>query len=116
MFSRLFGETPEEQFHYLQIRVIATLASLVLMLFLSGIGGAIFSLIMMFVWGWGAVKALFGVTSVGVIFSGNVVFGVVIFVLYVMVAYLAGIFCALLGVGRFIYLWALRLKQTKEAK
>ena len=102
MFKRLFGETEAQQFQYLKVRVPLTLLSIVLLVF-GDIGG-IFAGIMLFVWGWGAVKALCGIATIGAIFSGNVVFGVVIFVFYVIVAYLSGVFCALLGVGRYIYL------------
>lgn len=111
MFRRLFGETVAEQIHYLQPRVIATLAVIVLWVATSlisgvtdGIGAVLFVLIMLFVWGWRAIKALFGFASVGVIFSGNVVIGVAIFIFYVMAAYIAGIVVAFIATGRYAYL------------
>jgi hypothetical protein len=113
MFARLFGETDAQQIHYLQVRVIITILSLVLMFFFGSVGASIFALVMMLVWGWGATKALFGITTVGAIFSGNVVFGVVLFVFYLLLSYLFGILCAALGTGRYIYLLIKRAKAGK---
>ncbi|MGN1249917.1 MAG: hypothetical protein ACI4XW_07530 [Candidatus Spyradocola sp.] len=107
MFKRLFGETEEEQLHYLQVRVIITLISLVLAFFVP----AVFALVMLFVWGWNVVKSLFGITTVGAIFTGNIVFGVVLFLLYIVVAYLSGVVCAALGIGRYIYLMVKKLRK-----
>ena len=77
-----------------------------------GIGGiALF--VALFMWGFGAIKRLFGIGTIGAIFSGNVVFGVVIFVLCLMVAYLISIFVAFVGVGRYIYL---KVKQSQERR
>ena len=109
MFKRLFGETTEEQMHYLQPRVILTLAVIVFgiaAMLISGekSAGGLFVLIMLFVWGWGAVKSLFGIASIGVIFSGNVVIGVAIFIFYVMAAYITGIVVAFIAMGRYAYL------------
>lgn len=108
MFKKLFGETDDEQIHYLQIRVVITIISFALVFFF---GTGIFALVMLFVWGWNAVKALFGIATVGVIFSNNVVFGVVIFVFYIMLSYLIGVFCAALGIGRYIYLLIKRARR-----
>lgn len=116
MFRRLFGETEEEQLKYLKTRVILTLGSIALMIVgglivgLESTGG--FAVIMLFVWGWGAVKALFGFASAAALFSGNVIIGSMIFLLYAMIAYLAGIFCAAVGTGRYFYLL---IKRKKEA-
>lgn len=105
MFTRLFGETEEIQLQYLKTRVIITLISLVLF--------PTFPIVMLFVWGWNTVKSLFGITSIGIIFSGNVIIGSVIFVFYVIFAYCAGMFVALLGIGRYIYL---KVKEYKRKK
>lgn len=111
MFVRLFGETTEQQLHYLQIRVIITVICIVLAIFLGAVGAAAFALIMMFAWGWGAVKALFGITTIGAIFSGNAVLGVIMFIVYFIISYVIGIFCAALGIGRYVYLL---IKKAKE--
>lgn len=111
MFSRLFGITEEDQLRYLMPRVIITVISLILMFF--GLA-PVFALVMMFAWGWNAVKSMFGIASIGIIFSGNVMIGVVIFVLYVILAYLIGIFCALLGIGRYIYLLVKKHKNKEQ--
>lgn len=77
-----------------------------------GIGGIVL-FIALFMWGFGAIKRLFGIGTIGAIFSGNVVFGVVIFVLCMMAAYFVSIFVAFLGVGRYIYL---KIKKSQERR
>lgn len=127
MFTKLFGETEELQIQNLQKKVILTgvglvccLVGLLLLLvkldsvgeIVYGIGGiALF--VALFMWGFGAIKRLFGIGTMGAIFSGNVVFGAVIFVLCMMVAYLISIFVAFVGVGRYIYL---KVKQSQERR
>ena len=108
MFQRFFGGTVEEQIEYLQWRVIVTVVSIAacalgFLVFQSN-WTPIIALVMLFVWGWNVVKTWFGFTTIAAIFTGNIVFGVVIFVFYVVVAYLSGVIFALLGSGRYIYL------------
>ncbi len=105
MFTRLFGETEEEQLQYLQTRTIITFVSLII--------PPVFAIVVLFMWGWAAVKSLFGVASVGAIFSGNFVIGTAIFLLYIILSYIIGLFCAFLGVGRFIYLKIKFIKKNK---
>lgn len=125
MFARLFGETEELQIHNLTKKVALTgigavcsvVGMLLSVLTLDTIGGIALSIggivlfVAMFMWGFGAIKALFGIGSVGAIFSGNVVIGAVIFVVCLMVAYLISLIVALLGIGRFIYL---KVKMAQE--
>lgn len=110
MFKKIFGETEEMQLAYLQKRVILTVIAVsvaaVIGIFsgeLEIVGGA-FGLAAMFIWGFGAIKALFGITTVGAIFSRNVVIGVILFVLLLAVAFFTGVFIGILGIGRYIYL------------
>lgn len=108
MIQRLFGETTAEQLAYLQWRVIVTIISVAacalgFLVFQSN-WTPIIAIVMLFVWGWNVVKKWFGFTTIAAIFTGNIVFGVVIFVFYVVVAYLAGVVFALVGTGRYIYL------------
>ena len=107
MFERIFGGTDAEQMEFLQIRSIVTIAAVALSLVAAifapealGIVGAV----MLFVWGFGVLKAMFGITAIGILFSGNVVLGVILFLLYLMAAYFAGLVFAFVGVGRWIYL------------
>lgn len=107
MLERIFGGTDAEQMEFLQGRSIVTIAAIVLSLIAAiflpealGIVGAV----MLFVWGFGVLKAMFGVTAIGILFSGNIVLGVILFFLYIMAAYLAGLLFAFIGVGRWIYL------------
>ncbi|MBQ9993388.1 MAG: hypothetical protein IJP17_01585 [Clostridia bacterium] len=120
MFRKLFGETEYEQMECLQKKVRITL----ILLAIGLVGGAIYGLVEMgflmgvgyglclalgaafYYWGWGAMKALFGVTSLAVLFAGNFILGIVIFVFYIFIAGFAGFFAMCLGTGRYIYLRA----------
>lgn len=115
MFKRIFGGTEEEQIKFLQVRSIITLISLpvaVISSFFIPYALALIALVMLFVWGWSVIKKWFGLTTLGAIFSGNIVIGVILFMLYIAVAYMAGVFFAVLGVGRWIYL---KIKLSKMA-
>lgn len=125
IFAKLFGETEELEIQNLEKKVFLTGIGIVGMLvtvllnlvklepvakITGGIGGiALF--VALFMWGFGAIKKLFGIGTIGAIFSGNVVFGVVIFLLCMMAAYLISIFVAFIGTGRYIYL---KVKKSQE--
>lgn len=127
MFDKLFGETEELQIQNLQKKVVLTgiglvsclIGILLLVIKLNSIGevvygvGGIVLFIALFLWGFGAIKKLLGIGTIGAIFSRNVVFGVVIFVLCMMAAYLISIFVAFLGIGRYIYL---KIKHSQERR
>ena len=127
MFQRLFGVTEEEQLQNLQTKVMLTgvgfalgiVSILLALLGLEPVGeitlsiGGICLFVAMFMWGFGALKTLFGIGTIGAFFSGNVVFGVVIFVFCIMAAYFISLFIALLGIGRFIYL---KVKISQEGR
>ena len=107
MFSRIFGGSDEDQLRFLEVRSIITIIALLVAFvgsFFSSEASALVAVVMLFVWGWNVVKNWFGITTLGAIFSGNIVIGVVLFMIYLIVAYLAGIVFAFLGVGRWIYL------------
>ncbi|MGN0664480.1 MAG: hypothetical protein ACI4L5_05330 [Negativibacillus sp.] len=106
MFERLYGPTEEDQLLFLKNRSLITLISILLMLipFTAAYGTLIFGVLVFFIWGWSAVKAFFGIASLGAIFSGNVIIGSVIFLIYIMIAGVAGYVNAALGIGRYIYL------------
>ncbi|MBO5069359.1 MAG: hypothetical protein J6C12_07085 [Lachnospiraceae bacterium] len=125
MIKKLFGETEEEQFKYLQPRlfalgvgVIALLIGVLLMQIGVPFGDAIGSVgtgicvIVLLVFGWTIMRNLFGFASLGALFSGNVVIGVVIFVLFIMIGYLGGFFVSIVGLCRFFVL----LKKRKGNK
>lgn len=125
IFAKLFGETEELEIQNLEKKVFLTGIGIACMLVTAllnlvklepvakitgGIGGiALF--VALFMWGFGAIKKLFGIGTIGAIFSGNVVFGVVIFLLCMMAAYLISIFVAFIGTGRYIYL---KVKKSQE--
>lgn len=107
MFNRIFGGSDAEQLQFLEMRSIITIAVVVFALVVSIFvpeALALIAVVMLFIWGWNVVKNWFGITTLGAIFSGNVVIGVIIFLFYLIVAYLVGILFAFLGVGRWIYL------------
>ena len=125
IFAKLFGETEELEIQNLEKKVFLTGIGIACMLVTAllnlvklepvakitgGIGGiALF--VALFMWGFGAIKKLFGIGTIGAIFSGNVVFGVVVFLLCMMAAYLISIFVAFIGTGRYIYL---KVKKSQE--
>ncbi|MGN0578089.1 MAG: hypothetical protein ACI4J4_05675 [Ruminiclostridium sp.] len=92
MFEKLYGETEEIQFEFLKKRLI-----------ISAILLPVFG-IAIYMWGWSFLKNWFGWATVGAIFTGNIVFGVVIIVLFLLVGALVGIVNLFMGIGRFIYL------------
>lgn len=107
MFARIFGGTDEEQLAFLEIRAIITIVACVLGIvcsFFTETALALIALVMLFIWGWNVIKKWFGLTTLGAIFAGNIVIGVILFLIYLVVAYLVGIVFAFLGVGRWIYL------------
>lgn len=107
MFDRIFGGTDEEQLAFLETRSIITIVVCILAIVLSFFMDnalALIAVVMLFIWGWNVVKNWFGLTTLGAIFSGNIVIGVILFLIYLIVAYLVGIVFAFLGVGRWIYL------------
>lgn len=117
MIRKLFGETEEQQFSYLKPRLTALgiggaimLVGLLLMLLkipfgeiVGGLGGGI-CVIVLLLFGWTIMRGLFGFVSVGSIFSGNVVIGVVIFVLFITIGYFGGFVVAFIGLCRFLVL------------
>lgn len=127
MFSRLFGETEEDQILYLEKKVLALGLAAVLMIVggilmlvgLEKVGGVLGSIasaifmVVLFMFGFGAIKSLMGWGSIGAIFSGNIVIGVVILVFCAIAAYLISLFIDLLAIGRYIYL---KVKASTERK
>lgn len=117
MAEKLFGETPEEQYQYLKPRLTAAAAAviifligLLLQLLHLGFGGTVLRIgtillaIVMLVFGWAILRGFFGVASLGVLFSNNVVLGVIIFVLYITLGYFGGFIVAVIGLCRFLVL------------
>lgn len=125
MFEKLFGATEEDQMRYLEKKVFAlgiaavlSIIAFVLMIIgldkiggiVGSVSGAIF-MVVLFMFGFGAIKSIMGWGSIGAIFSGNIVIGVVILVFCAIAAYLVSLFVALLAVGRYIYL---KVKSSTE--
>ncbi len=120
MFRKLYGETDEDQLFYLGKKVKTTVIALVIGIAcviigligerlnneIAGVMGfvGLIYVIMVYYWGWGFMKAFFGYVTIGSIFSGNVVIGVIIFIAYVFLGAFFGIFNAFIGVLRYIYL------------
>lgn len=57
---------------------------------------------------------MFGFASLGALFSGNIVFGVVIMVVYFLLSIVLGLITLVLGIGRFIYLLVKKSNQGLE--
>ena len=125
MFAKLFGETEELQLQNLEKKAIFTCIGLACLLIgflfvlihveavakiFVGLAQIIL-LIVMFMWGFNAMKRLLGFGTAGAFFTGNPVLVALFFVFSVMVAYLISIIIAFLGVGRYIYL---KVKMSQE--
>ena len=116
MFNKIFGGSDQEQLHFLETRCIITIIAIVISVIAAIFvpeAIALIAVVMLFIWGINVVKGWFGVTTFAAIFSGNIVIGVCLFLLYIMVAYVAGIFFAFIGIGRWIYL---KVKYRPAAK
>ena len=91
MFRKLFGETETIQFDYLKPRIIMAfivVAGILIGLITHFIGlqsvaqvcvgiAELFYVILALMFGWRFLKSMFGFASLGALFSGNIVFGVV---------------------------------------
>lgn len=114
MFRRLFGETDEEQIAYLQKKVIITIVCAVLdIAVLIYAHGILFLGLCCYYWGWGFIRAYFGITTFGAIFSRNVVVGSLMIGVFLVLGWIVGAICMSLGVCRYIYL---KVKYAKAAQ
>lgn len=117
MLKKLFGETDEEQFAYLKPRLIvlgvaAVLVLIAWLLSLTGAGisemilsaGQLVWIIITLNFGWAILRGIFGIASIGVLFSRNFIFGAAIFVIYIMVGWVGGIVVSVIGLCRFLVL------------
>lgn len=112
MFERLFGNTMEDQLMYLQPRVLLT-APVIIIGFIAmvfGSSGSAVIAIAAYVWSWTFMKNWFGITTIGAIFSGNVVIGVILFIAYLVIGYFIGLIVFLLGLIRYIQLKLMYMK------
>ena len=128
MFRKLFGETETQQLNYLKPRfilVIVFVAVLLVGVVTHFMGIEPFSRTCMnissllyavsaIVFGWHFLKSMFGFASLGALFSGNIVFGVVIMVVYFLLSAVLGLITLVLGIGRFIYLLVKKANQGLE--
>lgn len=112
MFERLFGYTMDEQLMYLQPRVLLT-APVIILGFIAmafGSSGSAIIAIAAYVWAWTFLKNWFGITTIGALFSGNVVIGVILFMVYLVIGYFIGLIVFLLGLIRYIQLKLMYMK------
>lgn len=118
MIKKLFGQTEEEQMAYIKKKLIITLVIIVVGTlvgifgyndaFVGGIG------IAFYVWGWNAMRAIFGASVFAALFSRNIVIGVLILIAFMLVGYIAGIFCFSVGLCRFVQIIAKNHKKISE--
>lgn len=112
MFERLFGYTMDEQLMYLQPRVLLT-APVIILGFIAmvfGSGNSAIIAIAAYVWAWTFLKNWLGITTIGALFSGNVVVGVILFIAYLVIGYFIGLIVFLLGLIRYIQLKFMYMK------
>ncbi len=106
MFEKLFGNTREAQLRYLQPRVLITAPIIILGFIASAFNGDAIGIIIIpaYIWAWTFLKNWFGLTTIGALFSGNVVIGVILFFVYLIVGCFIGLLTFLLGLIRYIQL------------
>ena len=106
MFERLFGNTVEEQLSYLQPRIMITAPVIIIGLLgmVFGVNAGLLMVIAAYVWGWDFMKRWFGATTIGALFSGNIVIGVIIAVAYLCIGYIIGLIVFMFGLIRYIQL------------
>lgn len=106
MFQRLFGYTVEEQLGYLQSRLFFIVLAVIIAFILALIGGngSIALVLAAYMWGWGFMRNWFGITTIGAIFSGNLVIGFIIVFIYLIVGYFLGLITFVIGLIRYIQL------------
>lgn len=126
MIKKLFGETEEIQFAYLQKRfkitaiLLAVAAVLALLGEFASIEAALpiagfLAAFAAYMWGWCFMGAFFGITTFGAIFSGrrNLFVGVLIVFLYLGIGLYFGAIVMIIGLCRFIQL---KTKQVEIQK
>ena len=105
MFKRLFGPTTADQLAYLESRIWPSLAVIVIGFVASFFVNSALGIVALVIlyWGWSGVKNWFGFAAFTTILAGydNLVLGVLVGLLYFLVAYIAGIFVLLLGIIRY---------------
>ena len=108
MFEKLFGDTKEEQLAYLQGRLLLTalviIGGLVLLSSSDSSSGNAIIAVAAYVWAWTFLKNWLGITTLGALFSGNIVIGVILFFVYLLLGYVIGLATFALGLIRFIQL------------
>lgn len=128
MFRKLFGETETQQLNYLKPRIILVIICIAVVLVgvvthFMGIDsfsrtcmniGSLLYAVSAIVFGWQFLKSMFGFASLGALFSGNIVFGVVIMLVYFLLSIILGLITLVLGIGRFIYLLVKKANQGLE--
>lgn len=108
MVASLFGETEAKQRSYLKHRVPFTAVCVLSAVSVALIDGVntfvILFLAVWLIWGWGAVKKMFGPLSIRDLFSGNFFLGLGILSFLIIVSGGAGLCCAVMGSLRYIQL------------
>ncbi len=74
-----------------------------IVLLAGGNPGAVFALAA-YVWAWTFLKNFFGITTIGALFSNNLVVGIILFVVYLVIGYLIGLVAFVFGLFRYIML------------
>ena len=110
MFEKMFGGTEEERLKFLRVRSLITIPC-VIGAFINNELITVFVFLMMFVWGWGVVKNYFALTSFFAILSGSLFGKILTFAIYLIIAYISGIFLAFIGC---VYYLVLEIKNIKN--
>lgn len=129
MIKKLFGETEEIQFAYLQkrLKVTAILLAAAAVLALLGefasldmafpVGGCL-AAVATYMWGWSFMSGFFGITTFGAIFGGrrNVFVGMLIVFVYLGIGLYFGAIALIIGLCRFIQLKTRQVESRRNSE
>lgn len=68
---------------------------------------------MSYVWAGTFLKRWFGITTIGAIFSRNIVIAVLLFVAYLVVGYIIGLITFIIGMIRYIQIRIIMYKKER---
>lgn len=106
-WGALFGKTLYEQETQIIKLLKWTLAFIIIgvvLFFINRQWANAMIAVIFLMWGWRVLMAVSGINKLSALFDYNIAVIVIIFILWLMVGYLAGMVCFLLGISRLIWL------------
>lgn len=103
MIQKLYGYTIDEQEFYLKKMLLITIPMIVVGIFVPAVLA-----VAALMWGWGAMRATFGINGAAGLFQHNIAVVVVLLILWLAIGYFAGIINFIIGVITFIKIKVIR--------